>query len=144
MNYISYRWSLYKLHRIKNKAEKIFKRKIEEARKTCGLKKVYEVMSTESYDVDLVKDEIADLMTKYLRATSEKMSLPFPPFSTDSQLWEESHITGRRHLTNNGITYVRNLIRKEKRERLQIISQWIAIIIGLIGALTGLLAIILK
>jgi hypothetical protein len=60
----------------------------------------------------------------------------------DDGFWETGRNTGSWYLSNKGITEVRSLIRKDTREILEIVSKWVSISIGLIGAITGLVAVI--
>jgi hypothetical protein len=80
-------------------------------------------------------------MTRYLIAKAEKMSLPTPSRTEGDGLWESTYTP---YLTNKGITEVRKTIREEQKQRLELVSHWAAIIIGVIGAITGLIAVIMR
>ncbi len=88
-------------------------------------------------------DEIMELNTRYLYSKSQKLLLPVPDYS-DNTIWEQSHISGRHNLTNKGVTQLRSAIRKELHERRIGALSWVAALTGVIGALSGLIAIIGK
>jgi hypothetical protein len=139
MIFLKYRWSLYKLTKDRDKTRKHYSKKIDEAQK----KKAYderESLIHEAMEVTgFINDDISYLITQNLRSKAEKLLLPFP---TSNELWEQSPRTGKRFLTNEGIIEIRTKIRKEQRKRREKIAFWISILIGLIGALTGFMAVI--
>ena len=74
------------------------------------------------------------------------MIIPVPDYH-DASKWEESDQLGGKHLTSLGVKELRSDIRKERVERLQSLQAflfWIPSLIGLIGAITGLVAILHK
>jgi hypothetical protein len=118
---------------------------IEEARKTGGEIKAQEVRESESFDLEMIDDEILGLHSRYLVSKAVKRILPIPPFSEEDDIWERSNFTGKHHLTEKGIREVRGIIRNEKKERMELLSYWypwIGVLFGLIGAITGLIAVI--
>jgi len=142
MNYFSYKKALIRLNRNRDTESKALSKSIEEAKRTGGLEKAREVYQSESFELDMINEEIAVLKTRYLRYRAEKKSLPIPQMNDKDGLWETGHYTGRWYLTNKGITELLSLIRKDRKERMEIFSYWVAILFGLIGAITGLIAVI--
>jgi len=61
---------------------------------------------------------------------------------TDNKSWEESELTGRHLLKESVIKDLRNEIRNELKERRETAIHWFSPLIGLIGALTGLFAVL--
>ena len=141
MNYFSFKISLYKLNRRRKKEHKILSKLIEEAEKKSGREAAEEVYQSESFELQMTEDEITYLITRYLISKAEKMLLPTPPTTDKDGLWEPSHYTGKWALTAKGITELNRLIRQERVERLELASKWVTILIGLIGAITGLVAV---
>jgi hypothetical protein len=84
------------------------------------------------------------LKTQYLVSIADKLSLPIPPITKEDERWEQSGFSGRHVLTNRGITELRSLIRQEKREKYELIFRWSPILIGLIGAIIGLISVLRK
>jgi len=89
----------------------------------------------------LYEDEIHELWTRYLREKAERLLLPLPPMD-DENYWEESRVTSRKLLTRKGIDEVRRSIRRELHERRSGWLTWVAALTGLVGAISGLVAII--
>ncbi|NTW58736.1 MAG: hypothetical protein HGB21_10580 [Nitrospirae bacterium] len=79
--------------------------------------------------------------TSYLRSVAEKMLLPYPRTINDDE-WEKDGLTDSYYLKNKVIARLRSAIRNEKKDRLDLFRNWITILIGLIGALTGLMAVL--
>ena len=144
MNWFSYRISLYKLQRERNKERKTLFKLIEETKKKDGQKIANEMYQTESVNLNIIDGELIYLKTRYLISIAEKMSLPTPRLNEKDGMWEESHYTNKWQLTNKGITEIRKLIRQERKEKLELVSHWATILIGIIGAITGLIAVIMR
>jgi hypothetical protein len=142
MNYFSYRKALFKLHQERQRVSEAISKLVEEARKTGGEAKAREVYQIEGLDFEMIDDEILDLVSRYLVNKANKRVLPVPPLSEKDGLWERSNFTGRHHLTDKGITEIRKMIRRDTKESLDIFSPYIGILFGLIGAVTGLIAVI--
>lgn len=91
-------------------------------------------------------------LTRKLERKAERLLLPFPrrPFedplhairlSGTPEDWEEGP-GGRWFLTPEGFTRVRRLIREEQEQRRRGVLQWAAALTGLLGAATGLAALL--
>lgn len=144
MNWFSYRISLCKLQRERNKESKALFKLIEEAKKKGSQKIANDVYQTESVNLNIIDGELVYLKTRYLISIAENMSLPTPELNEKYGMWEESHYTDKWQLTNKGITEIRRLIRQERKEKLEFVSHWATILIGIIGAITGLIAVIMR
>jgi len=88
----------------------------------------------EPYELDLKVAESRLLVEK-----ARHYSLLVSDYSDETK-WENDH--GYRYLTGNGKLELINSIRKERRERADIITKIGSVIIGLIGVLIGLISII--
>lgn len=149
MNYLSYRLSLYKLQRERAKEDAVFRKKLDEANRTG---KYEETLRNESLPRELCYEEIAILMTQRLTAMADKLLLQLPPkpipeegdCTTEDETWIRSNCYCQWYLTDHGFMEVRKLIRQEKKERREVVAFWFALIFGLIGAITGLIAVIKK
>ena len=90
--------------------------------------------------------EVDQFISRYLIVKAKSLIIPIPDFR-GSKIWKYTNEKTRsRHLilTDKGISELRAAIRKEKRERREPYVIWISLVIGLIAATTGLLAVILK
>jgi hypothetical protein len=147
-----YKQTLVRLHHKKDREKVIFHKKIEEAKRKGNAEVIYEVQQTESFPLEELDDEISILMTQRLTSIAEKLLLPLPPkpipeegdLIVENETWRCSSFSGKWYLRTKGIVEVRKLIRQERKERLELITPWIALIFGIIGAITGLIAVINK
>lgn len=99
----------------------------------------------EQYEADAVE------YSRSLLKLATSLRVPIPrTFKSNSELtdhWSQSQFTGDLFLTDAGVGEVRAEIRKElgwRRESRAHWIAWITAITGLVGALTGLMAIILS
>lgn len=142
MNEISYRWELSKLHRLRSKTVGMFKQLQEKARKEKKPREdIQSLISEEIFEVDMIDDEIEILESRYLIESARQLILPIPDFDINSDTWKESKITRRFRLSKKAMVDMRSLVRKERKERREGIMLWLASLIGIIGALSGLLAV---
>jgi hypothetical protein len=66
------------------------------------------------------------------------------PDSADKELWEDQSYVRASVLTPKGFWELKKLIRQEKRERREVFLVWLAALTGIIGATTGLVAVIMR
>ena len=85
--------------------------------------------------------QIRELHTERLLKIANKLIVPIPSFS-DETAWEELSPYRKICLTNKGIFELKKSIRLEKKERRDIVFSLITILIGLIGALIGLISVL--
>jgi hypothetical protein len=78
MNYFFYKKALIRLNRNRDIESKSLSKSIEETKKTGGLEKTRELYQSDSFELDMINEEIAVLKTRYLRYRAEKKSLPIP------------------------------------------------------------------
>jgi hypothetical protein len=140
MNYFTYRRSLRKLNRELDEADKAISKAIENVRK-AGEKDPEHANEAEwpRHIWEGIDEEISSLVSRYFLSKANKKFLPIPKISKNSEYWEQGFQTGNLYLTNKGITEIRNLLIKETREKY---SFWMTFLLGLIGAVTGLVAVI--
>ncbi|MDP3027901.1 MAG: hypothetical protein Q8O04_00075 [Deltaproteobacteria bacterium] len=146
MNFFSYRSSLFKLSRQRREIDRYYKKQYAEAKKTSDNKKIGDISSVAPHELEEVDDEIHYLEQRYLISIATRMLLPVPPVISEEKggRWEQSDVTGKWQLTSEGMRELRQLIRTEKKESTELLTRWITIIVGLIGAITGLVAVIKK
>lgn len=144
MNILSYRISLYRLTRERDKEYKRVSKLVNEAERKGGRAAGEQEWATEQFELSRIDDEISYLKGRFLINKAERMSIHTPPITNKCDLWESSDYTGKWLLTTKGMAEVRQSIRQEQKVRLEIASHWAGIIIGVIGAITGLIAVIMK
>jgi hypothetical protein len=94
-----------------------------------------------NFELDQIDEEIAALVTTQLRNTANRLLVPIPDLN-DEAFWIELNTLARMALTPVGISELRSAIRKERKERLANLAFWVNIILGLIGSITGLIAVL--
>ena len=100
------------------------------------------ISHTYRFEDQIIQEDIDVLITNYLTRLACRN---FIPISSEDDFWincEYQH-AGRRVLTSKGVSNIRSLIRIEKRDKISISIQLVSVLIGLIGSLTGLVAIVL-
>ncbi len=101
-------------------------------------------------ETDELNEELEALRTRRLLRQAYRLDVPVPPRPTEDhrdEFWVQGSMTGSWHLTQAGINKVRTDIRTEIRARQDTRAywlRWIAAITGLVGALTGLFAVLGK
>lgn len=141
---IRFRYKLARLRKQLRDIDKLVARKSAELRKKNA--KLQEIQDAERElswpETEIIYDQIHKLHTDYLLSIASRLIVPTPSWD-DQTCWEESPM-GFRYLTTKGIADLRAAIRSEQKLRLERILMWvpaIAALTGLIGALTGFIAI---
>ncbi len=142
---MKYRWQLCRPYRAMAKNRKIYSKKIEEAKKIDkGSEKIRQLQFLEHDEDSMYREDIDHLTTTFLTRKARRLMLPIPDLS-DDQLWESYQWGGGyRKLTEKGISELRSTIRTEGKERRDAYLPMITALTGLVGVITGLLAVILN
>jgi hypothetical protein len=91
-----------------------------------------------------IADEQDLRFTRKSLRLAKRLRVPYPD---DSDCWEETRTTGERILSAKGTEQLRMALREEQRWRQERRAHWIAYIAaltGVIGAVSGLIAVIAK
>ncbi len=146
MNYLSFRIALWKLDHREKKIKKKFYKKEDEEREKGGEEAASRFVEEPINDLGLKLTNIDEirryLKTQYLISKAERMCLPTPKYSENKGAWERGYYSGRFYLTEEAFANLRSLTRKERLEKHEIALRWLTISIGLIGAVTGLAAVL--
>jgi 5-formyltetrahydrofolate cyclo-ligase len=89
------------------------------------------------------EEEINLLITRNLLRKANNLMIPLPSYSNE-EMWERCDHNSGHYLTRKGMSEIKASIRQEKRENMALYLPWITALIGIIGAITGLMAVILK
>jgi len=89
----------------------------------------------------VIEEEIKALISRGWERKAERLFLPIPPHD-EEDMWEVGDVTRRYYLTPAGITKLRGLIREETAARRKAVLEWVTPLVGIIGAITGLLAVV--
>jgi hypothetical protein len=134
---IKYRWQLRKLENECSRIQGVY------AKHSKGLswEKQQDLRGEEGSEISPVLEEIDSLKSRRFCQIANRLMVPLPDMQDKEQWQEESYGQGRV-LTSKGIWEVKKLIRQEKRERREGLVVWLAALTGIIGAITGLAAVL--
>jgi hypothetical protein len=136
---LKYNFELSKLNRECEKIRKRYNKIKAEAKR----EEWQELRSEEgSYIVPLLERK-AVLITRDLCRRANSLLVPLPDRS-NKEFWEELHYEYGQALTDKGIWKIKEYIHEEKRQRRESFLCWVTPLIGLIGALIGLIAVLKK
>ena len=90
-----------------------------------------------------IEEEISALMTDQLVTKARRLIIPTPR-QNEAGMWEKCTSLQRYVLTTKGLNRLRSDVRKEVRDRVQLVALIASVITGLIGAMTGLIAVALR
>ena len=141
-----------RIHRCEDAIKEIYKEIEDKVRKYKELgrdyKEIREMERRDSSEIYFLRDEIEEIKSKYLIEDAYKYDILLPDKKNNSDMWEQSGYSGKEILSYKGKINVKKEIQKEKREqikiKLQVYSIISSLVIGLLGAITGLIAIIKK
>lgn len=137
---IKYRWQLRKLNRKCDELSRFYADKEAESKNNNDK----EMVRAEAGSVIVpVMEEIDSLQTKRFCQLANRLLVPIPDRS-NKEMWREKHYSYGRTLTDKGIWEIKKLIRQEKRERREGFIVWLAALTGIVGAITGLAAILTR
>jgi hypothetical protein len=133
----------------KSLIDRSYVKDIKRARTANDTNEVNRLESVRMAEIEMIEEEEAQLYTRQLLREAKRFRVPRPriygPNGKPTAEWEEGHYFGQWHLTEAGIGKIRKEIRKEYRWQFERRSQWVlwfTAITGIIGALTGLVAIL--
>jgi hypothetical protein len=131
------------LQQSKRELEASYDAKIKAAEKAREWERHQQLIGELFMERDLIEDELFTIMSRRVRELAERYLIPVPDYQDDSPDWVKSRIDDRVRLSEHAIARLRSKIRGEQRERHDQVLRWLAALTGVIGALTGLIAVIL-
>ncbi len=137
IEWLKYRRRLSLLNKQYDKEEKPYSKLISEAK---GDEK-QQLLSEAGSILAPIDDEINCLKSRRLCQIANSLIVPIPKMQ-DVTYWEFSHYTGGYFLITEGINEVRKRIRQERKDRCDLVLSWIPAVVGILGGLIGLVAVI--
>jgi hypothetical protein len=135
----------------RSRIESGYARDIVAARRAKNHDEVLSLESARLFELGLQQEEEDSHLTKQLRRKARRLRVPIPRVSNEdgsiSDQWYEGSQTGGWYLTDGGIRSLREEIRKEQKARHEGRAQfivWLSAITGIVGAITGLVAVLQK
>lgn len=145
------RWKNRKLRSRRNDLEKESNKVSREAKKKKDQHILDEWYSINGWEFDSIDAEIKHNDTRDLLDEAEGLYLPTPDRSDQSKWISKENLNTFENwsvLTPEAMTELRAAIRKERRERREVVESWakvvgaiITILTGLVGAAIGLVAV---
>ena len=120
MNTFLYRWELRKLQRKRAKVRLACKQEKEQARAdNRAADEIAMIDHSAMFEEELVDDEIESLESRFLIECAERLLLPIPTVSKDSDAWRQSSQLGLNLLTRPGYghTTINNSNRAQRTSR---------------------------
>lgn len=138
-----FNFRLLRLQRQRSKVKAFYNKANIEARKKGespqGLEGIWQ---EERMELVLIDDDISHLISQRLLSLAEKYLLPRPEYK-EKDKWIESKVNPNSYrLSPIAILELRSAVRKEQKERYERIFMWLAALTGIIGAISGLVAVI--
>lgn len=123
-----------------------FNKDIDLARREKDYKKIQSIESDLQFELDMLCEEEDSFLTKKICSKARRLLIPIPRVhnsdNSESELWYEGQYTGGWKLTTQGIDFLRKKIRQEKKARHEQWIPWVIALTGLIGSITGLVALL--
>lgn len=133
----------------RSRIERGFGKGISAARTAKDYQRLKALEQDRRFELDMQAEEEDAYLTTSLLRKARTLRVPVPHIynegGTESPYWYEGHYTGGMLLTDAGIKTLREEIRMESKARNEVRAQlvvWISALTGLIGATTGLIALL--
>lgn len=141
-------FDLWRLKRSRRKVARAYERDFQKLRKKNATSEEFEELEhSEHEELRMEDDAINAFLSDKLWEEAREYDVEIP---LGEGSWEDSIFGNRRYLTMATRSQVRHLIDEEKSRRFEVKTRWItriilpvvAALVGVIGALTGLVAVL--
>ena len=131
IEYAKYRWALNKLLRERQRVN---------AKLTPpALHEEYFPLQEEHDELEIIEHKIYRLTSDYYWEKAFRLGVPFP---SGEEFWEDSKAyPGTAHLNRKGLSALKAAFHESRKHTLEVAAVWFAGLTGLVGAVTGLVAI---
>lgn len=141
-----FRLALKKLQRAKSNIYYLYERRRDEYRDlNVDAEQLTDLGDNEVYELCGIDEKIHQLYSRHIIARAERYLLPTPGLQDPHGEWEIGRITNGFCLRREAMSALLSAIRVEKAQRRQAAQAsliWIAASIGVLGATTGLIAVL--
>lgn len=139
--YLRFRYRLWRLERHDRRVSKRNTAKLDAAEKRNAPKEEIAALQTEVGASEWFSQcDIQRLHSDYLRNVAHKLIIPVATLG-DNLMWDK--LGDNLHcLSEHGINKLRADIRAEKKARVELFIMWMPGVVGILGALIGLAAIL--
>ena len=143
---IRFRLALKKLQRAKSNIYDRYERRRHEYRAVnADAEQLRELNESEVYELCAVDEKIHQLHSQHVVWRAERYLLPVPALQDPNSEWEVGRITGGLRLRREALVALLSATwveQKQRREAAQANLVWIAASTGVLGAITGLVAVL--
>ncbi|MBX9693501.1 MAG: hypothetical protein K2Z81_14020 [Cyanobacteria bacterium] len=91
-----------------------------------------------------IREEVEYQLSAKLIAQAQRYEVPIPAFVDDGGPWTESEYISPYYLNEIARAELRSAIRKEQKERSEILRTWLTVVLSVIGAVCGVAALLLR
>jgi len=146
IDWIKFRWQQHKIHEWLDGISRAQKVAEDEASaKGANAQELHDLGYSFFSERQIADDELIRLTSDYYVRLANRLLVPVPEFETVGGAWMESEVRSNRyHLRPEALHELRSSIRAEQKARREEWTIWLAALTGIIGALSGLIAIIKK
>lgn len=136
ISYLRYKLLLRKIVKAEEELEKTAPPNTEEAQQRGDIQRYIEE-SNNLYEWRRL------VQTEHYRKIADRLLVQMPSVEDPTMYkqveWENDH-KQPRYLTDKGFKVIRDAIREERKHRREAVGYWFGIVVGIIGALTGLVS----
>jgi hypothetical protein len=129
--------------------DRSYARDLAAAKKQSDPKKIEEIEQEWRLDIDLHTEDEDFYLSRQLRAQARHLRLPIPQIynkdNSVSEHWQQTRHAGHWCLTTTAVQALREAIRGEIKARHELRAHWavwLSALTGVIGAITGLVAVL--
>ena len=141
-------YKIRKLQSAQRRLDKDFSKRLEAAKKANKSEEAISEMNEDwAQESLLTDDEILQLNGNYLRMEAERLFVPYPLWSKDSDKYEQSWITGKIRLTQSAQAELRKAIRQERKEAAEQVLMWVpflSLLVAIMSVAVALAAILVR
>ena len=134
---------LWKKRRARERIQRQYASAYEDAKRR-GLKgdDLQSEMSQWWIDIDMLDEDYRRVRdAKWLRH-ARRLEIPTPEKNEKNGMWERGRVYREWLLTDIGLSTLRGAVRQEERDNREALFRWGTLIIGIVGAISGLIAVI--
>ena len=138
--HLRYRFKFNKARKNISRTKDEFRSRIAGAKKVNNKLLTAELENEAHHEIKTAQAEFAWLRSRYWASQASKWEVALP--AQDETHWEDYDGTefDGHFLSLAGVSYVRNAVREESSRKRKVIFEWLTMLVGIIGAVIGLLA----
>jgi hypothetical protein len=144
---VRFRYQLWKFERQGRSLSKAYDSDREKARRRgATADEMRSINESEMDELGMNHEQIMDAHTKRLTEIGYRLMIPVPSAwdTQDADKWEDGKLV-YKYLSKKGLAELRASIRAERKARWELVVMWVplfTLVVGLIGTVTGLVAVL--